>query len=385
MNLRSLKKRGISFFIVLALLLIIVFFPACSGVFGDDDNGGGDNSGDTTITTDDTTSDLTGIYVSTAGDDSNSGEAASPVKTISKAVTMLTSTRNHIYVAIGTYSEIVEIISDDPVVIKGGYNATTWERINTSDMSTIGGDDTLQIVDMAGGRVVALGSDPMLATAKLTLENLIIMGVRYTDSPSASYSDAIGVTCMGDLTVDNCHIVGLDSGTVSGVAAAIMGMNVTINSGVITGITGDATADRTGAISAVTLTINGGTMTGASGSATIDSYIFAVGANGIMEIRGGTIVGIAGSSVTLTDTPEPTDLYGIRARGETTISNCKIYGKEYATPTISGTFDLLNRDNTTDAKFNRGTEGSAEIHDVYGDGVNYWTTPPAGWMWDNPF
>ena len=86
--------------------------------------------------------DSSGAYfVAPSGDDSNSGTAASPFRTIQRGVTAAASdaSRKQIYVAVGTYAESVSLLSSaDGIGVFGGYNAGSWSRTGAADTTVEG-------------------------------------------------------------------------------------------------------------------------------------------------------------------------------------------------------------------------------------------------------
>ncbi len=339
--------------------ILIIFIAACASIDGSGTEGSGGNTTTTaqgssttsstidpgtttsssTTTTSSTTSSTTTtifpIYVSTAGNDSNSGSPAAPLKTISKALTMIDSSHDNIYLSSGAYNELVAITASVPVTIKGGFNGS-WERDNTSDKSTIGG--VLNATTSTTGRItVAAGS-------KLMLENLYIKGSIYN-------SYAYGIYNSGDLTIDNCDISALDgmaassaygvynngsASTLSFLSGTIVGASGTVTvvdaygiknygtllvvDGSITGCSNNITITTAayGIDSVKTATIRGGVITGAKNSNSIKkSQGIYISAFSTLSIFGGTIVG--GDNITIT-----TDGYGILGSG--TDNTVSIFG-----------------------------------------------------------
>ena len=288
---------------------------------------------------------LTGLilYVSTTGDDKNEGSASKPLKTIQRAVNLANYSEDTIYVAKGTYNELVNIVSIIPMTIKGGYtiSGSDWTRANINERSIItkkvGGDGALP--DGTGRITISENS-------KVILENIDIKGGAISSStddyvnPPKHYTEIYGIVNFGDLTIDNCDIVAMESGNIYNLTASgnIVGSNsgirnnggkltilsgrmigaagnanvkwshgvtsfdgaVTIIDGTITGITENATAEEWAdgfEIWGVTLNNTGGIITGTTGNATAGSSGgIDIHNGGNINISGGTITGLTGNA-----------------------------------------------------------------------------------------
>ncbi len=350
----SNKVKNFIFFIAVAALFIGIVSCAVNEDTGDNDKSSNSTSTTSTISTTSTTlttsttsttstSSTTSttiapaIYVSTAGSDSNNGNPTMPVKTISKAVTMVSSSRNVIYIATGTYSELINIETTTPFTIKGGYNVS-WVRANVNNKSTINGPNP---TENKTGRITTI------AGTKVTLENLDVKGVLYYND-AYGYLYAYGVVNNGNMAIDNCDIVAMESGSISDYAYGVY------NNGSM-------------------LTINSGTITGAAGTASVGMSAYSIDNFGTLTINGGIITGGAGNASL------NSRAYGVRnSNGIVTISNCSIYGKESTVTTNSGII-VLQRNGS--AKFYQGTIGPATIENIKGDGTNIWNDNS---FWDTP-
>lgn len=89
------------------------------------------------------------IYVDgTNGSDSNQGTAANPVKTLSRAMSMVSPSRNYIKMTTGTYAENTIINLQDDLVIDGRYtnNSGVWSKSSNTAASTsitLSGEETI--------------------------------------------------------------------------------------------------------------------------------------------------------------------------------------------------------------------------------------------------
>ena len=254
------------------------------------------------------------IYVSTAGNDDNDGKSLTPVKTISKAITLVNNSeniiRNTIYIATGTYNELINITSTIPINIKGGYtiSGSNWTRANSNDKSIIttkiGGDGTLP--DNTGRITISENS-------KAVLENINIKGGAVAGAfdgrdPTIHYTEIYGIVNNGDLTIDNCYIVAIESGNINTltatdrVAGTVYGLrnfgNSVILSGEIIGSAGNAETKNSSAIFNVgTLTIKNGTLIGITNDATSSNWASGVESfGGTVTIIDGIITGVTGNS-----------------------------------------------------------------------------------------
>ncbi len=305
-------KLNRSFFLIVILTILSFSMIAFFGCSTPEDNSGG---GGTTEEEKPISVPEKDIYVSTdSGDDSSNGEVGTPVKTLSKALTM----GNTIYITKGEYSELIKINTTASMIIKGGYTIGgdgTWARANANDRTIISGD----IVEIKSDAYNMVGRITIRPKNGVTLENLEIKrgpAGAYT-SQGSTWFERYGVVSYGDLTIDNCNIAAMDlgfnkDGFVSGVRNQNDG-NLVILSGTIVGLAGSSEAkgghgvanygnsvviksnvtlvgarDSAKAIEWAdgletwigTVTIEGGTITGAEGSAT-------TGACGAVNMHGG--------------------------------------------------------------------------------------------------
>ncbi len=324
---------------------IMAIFVGCDGAGGVNDKGG---DGEEYV------AEEAIIYVSTAGDDSNMGTQISPVKTISKAVSMAKAKNNVIYVAKETYSELINITSLYSTTIKGGYNST-WTRDDINDKSTINGDNATA---SNTGRIT-------VRAGELVLENLDIRGAKYNNER------AYGIYGTGTkLTINNCDIVGVESGVVTSDAYAIYiyplynmstmtiisNSTITINNSMIVGASGTATAWSAHALMGNgTTIINSGTIVGAKDSTTVSN---ASGFNGYggCTINGGTIIGAADSATV------DSSAYGFDGNGDLIIKGGVIVGATDNTTVGSYSCGIYNSGTTTiNSGTIAGTNGSASV------------------------
>jgi len=381
------------------------------------------SSSTTTSTIPDTSDSI--IYVSNSdGLDTNDGGIDTPVKTISKAVSMINSSKYNVYVAMGTYNELVNITSSIPMAIKGGYN-NNWERDNSNDKSLINGINPT--TDNIGRITTRFGS-------KVTLENLNIKGT--------IYNNAYGIVNNGDLTIDNCDIVAIEesgninyaygiynkdsssklsilSGTITGatddtaiissiygvyggsiaiISGTIIGAvgnasvydaigvesgysnsSITIISGTIIGAVGNVSANNAyGVYSWVGITMISGTIIGATNSASVHSNAYGFYSINSFKttITGGTITGAANSA----SVGSACGIYNTTSYNST-ISNCEIYGRE-PTVNVSGTINALDIADSN-YRFVKGSDGPAIIQDTKGVPPNLWDGNDP-YYWTNP-
>ncbi len=295
------------------------------------------------------------IYVSTSGNDYSNGiDSTYPVKTITRAIALSKAKNNIIMVARGTYSELINITTTNQITIKGGYN-TFWTRINVNDKSTINGADATAINT---GRITTG------AGSKVILENLDIKGAKYNNL------FAYGVVANGDMTVDNCDIVGMESGTITNSAYGIYSYSnnskLTILSGTVTAAAGTASVSSGrayGIFNAGTATISGGTITAVAGSASTDyAYgVFNSGSTSKLTILSGTITGVAASASV------SSSAYGVFNSGTATISGSTITGAADSASVNDIAHGVLNNGTAT---INGGTitaaAGGARVSYAYG-------------------
>jgi len=266
---------------------------------------------------------------------------------------MVNSLKNTIYVAVGEYNELVNITSTIPITIKGGFNSSSWTRGNDDKSIITGGNATADKT----GRITTV------ANSKVTLENLDIKGaIIYYYGNYYAY----GIVNSGDLTIKNCDIIGVESGS-NYCAYGIYNndnasQKLTIQSGKVTGISGSASVSSVYGIyssSAATITISGGVITGAADSATVNYSAYGIydssNSNTKISISGGTITGAADGSnikssvygvysygITITGgevigaaggASVGDSAYGVYGQGTTAISNGTIKGTAGATVT----------------------------------------------------
>ncbi len=123
-------------------------------------------------------------FVSTSGDDTNAGTMAAPFATLYAATKYAASDGSDVYVAEGTYSETVSLVSG--VSLYGGFEATNWTRDPAAHTTTINGSATA---------VYGNGA------SDLTIDGFTIMAADAT-SPSQS-SIGIGLNACTNLYVTN--------------------------------------------------------------------------------------------------------------------------------------------------------------------------------------
>ena len=230
----------------------------------------------------------TTIYVN-SGSGNSQGTKSNPYRTIQEAVNTITPKKNTIYVTKSTYNERVNIINAIPITIKGGYN-NSWTRTNPNDMTIINGNIGAAASNKTGA--ITIGVD-----SKVTLENLNIKGSLYKNK----YSDqcACGIFSKGDLTIDNCDIVGIETATATTIyddcgiyiddeSIYYSNPKLVIRSGTIKGAAkGDINYTYGVCIfsKAATVTIENGTIIGATNNANVINE-----AHGICNYGSGNIV-----------------------------------------------------------------------------------------------
>ncbi len=343
------SKNRSPFFIALILFFIMVTFVGCEAGAGEDKN-------DSNARTE--------IYVSTTGNDNSDGSMEQPLKSISKALTIVDSSKGAtIYVASGTYSDIVTITATVPITIKGGYN-TSWIRSNKDDKSTIDGGEGK---DHDGHINTKEGS-------KVTLENLDIKGAIYD---SGVYKYAYGVKNSGDMTVDNCDIIMVESGTLLSVFGFHNDANsrLSIIGGTITGAAGDSevTTNVCGIYNYYgTLIVSGAAIRGAVDNVTANSISGISNFSGTATIVDTTIVGTTDNTTvgSATGNTSVISIDGVyTSGGTTTISGCTITAATGDTAVVTNVSSIYNHYGTTTIKSGTiaGSAGTTTVSNkVYG-------------------
>ena len=130
------------------------------------------------------------IFVSPNGNDGSSGSKSSPVKTITKGITLANSAGKDVYVAAGTYAYTTTITLKNGVSIYGGYNKTNWTR-NDSNTVTIN----------VSHRVAMSGTS---LSAPTVLDRLKITGGNGTSGSKSAYG--VKASSSNGLTITNCEI-----------------------------------------------------------------------------------------------------------------------------------------------------------------------------------
>jgi len=120
-----------------------------------------------------------GIFVKPGNADTNPGTRESPVGTLSAAVSLAVSGgKSHIFVATGTISDSVTIVSD--IQIHGGYDATTWTRA-AQKSRLLGTADSAVVIS---GSTVAIDQFEIFGTQDGTIVNAAdkVVGIMINDS-----------------------------------------------------------------------------------------------------------------------------------------------------------------------------------------------------------
>ncbi len=276
------------------------------------------------------------IYVSTSGLDTNSGEITSPVKTISKAVGMVTTEKNVIFVESGTYEGVVNVDTTIPLLIKGGYDPIfSTQNLNNKSVLKGAADEPLVINNYPAGA----GRIATIANSKLTINGLDIYGVRYNHYVAEdSATSFAAIYSEGDLTLDNCEITGITEG-VAGDSCGIyfVGENTSVDilNSVIYGANGNANIGNShgiygGGNETIICNIKNSTIYGLSGNAKTDYANYGLFfCYGVLTVSNSTIYGSAGSAITSSS-------YGIMS-SNATINICddtKIYGASENVDTV---------------------------------------------------
>ncbi len=297
------------------------------------------------------------IYVSTAGSDSGAGTKLSPYSTIQKALDMVTTSKYNICVAMGTYSEAVEVISTIPTSIKGGFNSS-WIRENSDDKSII---RRLPYIYFRGTN----GTLTMRRDTNLTLENLYIAGNLENTAKPLSMGVAVNYNCT--LTLNGCDIVGKDGN----------------------GIVNEAWGVR---VSSGTLIISNSRIVGAVGDLEVTGRAFALKAyDSVVTMRSGEIVAATDNVNVLGNTTPSYELSGIHPSAAIyseynnviTIISGEIYGiSSSAIAREKYAIYKCNEDDNQKLKLYKGTPaGTIIIQNAKGVGTNlassstFWSTP----------
>ncbi len=188
-------------FISLIIALITLFclsslFTGCEPSIARDDTGILANETTTT-----TINPLSILYVSNNGLDSNSGEKDSPLKTIQKAIDIVTASKNAIFIEAGTYEESISITTTTPIVIKGSYN-TAFDTQDLTNITTIikGADNEVASTTKKGRLTIGTGTT-------VTLNGLSIYDAAYKDTVN-TINHVYCLSNSGKLTIDNCILKG---------------------------------------------------------------------------------------------------------------------------------------------------------------------------------
>ncbi|MBR1992422.1 MAG: hypothetical protein IJ986_09135, partial [Bacteroidales bacterium] len=147
----------------------------------------------------------TNIYVSPAGNDSDSGSASAPVRTLSRALMLADTNSTHIFLAAGNYSEIQSVNLVSNVLIDGGYNAASWTKDSTA-VTTL----TINTIEFIGdySQKIGLRSDN---DTNWTLQDLVISIPSATAAeraPSGKGASVYGLHIAGnsaDTRISNCR------------------------------------------------------------------------------------------------------------------------------------------------------------------------------------
>jgi len=103
--------------------------------------------------------DVGSIYVSPNGNDAYLGGIISPVKTITKALSLVSSTRKTIYVAAGEYAEVTGL---------------TWPTISGVKLIGVGNRWETVISAAAGDQVIEIAPGAQSSTFEVTIQNIQI-------------------------------------------------------------------------------------------------------------------------------------------------------------------------------------------------------------------
>ncbi len=136
------------------------------------------------------------IFVSLNGDDGAPGTRTAPKRSVQAAIGAAnTSTKPHVYVAAGVYTE--PVVLKNGISVYGGFSPTTWSRIGAFTT-------TLRNNTVNSGRVIAVQGSAINIAATLGY-----LTIRALDTSTASVS-TYGVHCVGctALTMKQLVVVG---------------------------------------------------------------------------------------------------------------------------------------------------------------------------------
>lgn len=267
------------------------------------------------------------LYVDGASgaDSGNCQSALTPCKTIGYAITQAVAT-DMIYVAQGTYAENLVITSQ--LSLMGGYEATSWTRDITLNVTTVDGSQTGTVVDFQAGSDGAvldgftitngsvdtggMGGGITINDVSPTVMNTKVLGNQTTNDGGGIYVSG-GAPTFEDLLVDN----NTSSGCCGGVH---IGNNATVN-------ISDSTISNNSAI------VGGGVGVFSGSTATITNSAINGNDAGVTNGQGGGImVSDSATVVNLVDTTladNQTVFHGgaISSDGGTVnLTNALIYG-----------------------------------------------------------
>jgi hypothetical protein len=267
------------------------------------------------------------LYVdgATGADSGNCQTAITPCKTIGYAISQAVAT-DMIYVAQGTYTE--NLVVSSQISLMGGYEATSWTRDFTMNVTTIDGNLVGTVVDfqagsdsavldgftITNGSVMAggMGGGITMNDVSPTITNTKVLSNQTTNDGGGIYVSG-GAPTFEDLLVD--------SNTSSGCCGGVhIGNNATVN---ISGST----------ISNNTAVVGGGVGVFSGSTATITNSAINGNDAGVTNGQGGgMMVSDSGTVVNLVDTTladNQTVFHGgaISSDGGTVnLTNALIYG-----------------------------------------------------------
>jgi hypothetical protein len=224
------------------------------------------------------------IYVSTKGSDTSSGcTPAAAKKTISAAITLLTTADQEVHVCSGLYQEENLVIAG---TLRGGYDCDSWQRTMSYGYPDFDGQNETMIVK--------LGHPGSSATLTVAPGKTLIDGFTITGSSSGTSGTIAVALIAGHAQLSNDKIIGGTIASGSAIALLVEGdadANITQNN--INGGAGAMTtygsigieANSTGAVH-----IFGNTISGGSGSGD------ETGSIGVL-IRKGTLTTAAGTAL----------------------------------------------------------------------------------------
>ncbi|MDD4149847.1 MAG: hypothetical protein PHE33_07445, partial [Bacteroidales bacterium] len=225
------------------------------------------------------------IYVSTSGNDNDPGSSDYPVKTLSKAMTLVSSSRNHIKMATGSYTESKRVNISTGLIIEGGF---TVSGVNWTKSSNAATNITFSANTGTGGTVSETASTTrhligIAANAKTnwTLQDLNITTAAVTGQSSGGYGSsnyAVWINGSSNYNIIRCNFT---SGAASAGSAGTAGANGAAGSA---GGAGGGTGNQSGGA-------------GGSGGAGSNSSIYSVaGTNGSNAIVNSGTYGIGGTT-----------------------------------------------------------------------------------------